>query len=342
MNSDLDRQLSAPTQRDLPNGRHRLLKEQLMREIRTEKRSVRTRVTLGAAIAGTTAVLVGGAFVATQAIQATPVHQTNIQYSGSASALLLQMAAYTDKLPADAAHNGQWVYVKTQGRYSAQSGPAPLVPKRSGHGPVPAMSPGPAGPPEAAGPLGALQQREVWMPVDPKSAVRPLIRDEHGDSEIFGAPGGAISQAEQGSYRAILSLPTDPDTLLKLITAERRADKGNPPAKMLNQLVFTAINDILGESIVPPKIAAALYRAAAKISGMTVIPDIADASGRHGVGIALVDDRSVRETMIFDKKTYAYLGFTSALSKNTGQVLSVTAVQARAIVDQRGHAPTAK
>ncbi|WP_163573162.1 hypothetical protein [Fodinicola feengrottensis] len=129
MNSDLDRLLAAPPERDLPNGRHRLFREQLMREIRTEKRSVRTRVAISAAIAGTTAVLVGGAFVATQTIGAAPSKSStavDAQFrAGSASSLLLQMAAYSEKLPStQSAHNGQWVYVKSESRDATQP-PAP-------------------------------------------------------------------------------------------------------------------------------------------------------------------------------------------------------------------------
>jgi hypothetical protein len=347
MNSDLDRQLSAPAERDLPDGRHRLLREQLMRETRTSKRSVRTRVAISAAIAGTTAVLVGGAFVASQAIGAAPntsPAKTATQFTaGSASGLLLQMAAYNEALPAvQTAHKGQWVYVKTEGKYANASAPA-LSAAPNGKAPGPARVDGNSRGP--VGPLSALEQREVWLPVDPHSAVRPLVHEHGYYTEIYGSSNNPITQAEEGNYQAIAALPTDPDALLKLITAERRSEKGNQPANVRDELVFHAIESILSESIVPPKVAAALYRAAAKMPGMTVVPDVTDAAGRHGVGVSVVGDGvvydgSIRDTMIFDKKTFSYLGSTSVLAKDgtggkAGTVTRVTAVLTRSIVDQR-------
>ncbi|WP_163573163.1 CU044_5270 family protein [Fodinicola feengrottensis] len=190
-----------------------------------------------------------------------------------------------------------------------------------------------------------MQQREVWLPVDPHSAIRPLIHDRNGYTEIDGSSSNPITLAEQGNYQAIAALPTDPDALLKLITAERKSDKGNQSPQVVSEMVFHAIESILAESIVPPKVAAGLYRAAAKLPGMTVVPDVTDAAGRHGVGVAVVSDGvvytgSIRDTMIFDKKTFSYLGSTSVIAKTgpsgtAGTFIGMTAVLSRSIVDQR-------
>lgn len=84
---------------------------------------------------------------------------------------------------------------------------------------------------------------------------------------------------------------------------------------------------------------AAFYRAAARIPGVTRIEDVKDPAGRHGVAVARVDKRASTATQwIFDRKTLAFLGDRSYLTKDVtegkkGTVMSETAVLRRAVVD---------
>ncbi len=72
-----------------------------------------------------------------------------------------------------------------------------------------------------------------------------------------------------------------PRALLAMINTAGQGHGPGPAAE-----AFTTIGDLLGESIAPPEVSAALYRAAALIPGVTVVPDAVDAAGRHGVAVA--------------------------------------------------------
>jgi hypothetical protein len=178
----------------------------------------------------------------------------------------------------------------------------------------------------------------VWTSVD---GSRPV------PVQAPGRPGhpGKVSLFRMGTptlndptYRLLESLPTDPDALLKKIYT---VEKGHGPGP--DQEAFTTIGDLLRDSIAPPRTSAALYRAAAKIPGVTVVADAVDAAGRHGIAVARTD-QGERTEWIFDKTTLEFLGERSVLTQDgpegkAGQVSAISAVLERAIVDQAGQIP---
>jgi hypothetical protein len=87
---------------------------------------------------------------------------------------------------------------------------------------------------------------------------------------------------------------------------------------------------------VPPDLAVALYQAAARIPGVTVVDDSMDALGRHGVAVARADNGG-REEWIFDRDTLQFLGERDVLPDGT--IGGSTAIVARAVVDQAGEVP---
>ncbi|GAA4988207.1 hypothetical protein GCM10023205_68920 [Yinghuangia aomiensis] len=101
-----------------------------------------------------------------------------------------------------------------------------------------------------------------------------------------------------------------------------------------------------GRSWAPPQVSAALYQAAARIPGVTVVPSATDAAGREGVAVA----RSAqgRETQwIFDRATHTFLGERTVLVEASdtgpaGTVLGSSAVLAKAAADRAGEAPKAR
>ncbi|MDR3083733.1 MAG: CU044_5270 family protein [Streptomyces sp.] len=192
--------------------------------------------------------------------------------------------------------------------------------------------------------------RQVWLSAD--GSQSGLLKEEQHRSlweRIFGddskhtldrnrAPG-----LNAPTYRYLESLPTDPDALLQKIYAETQG-MGNSP----DQEAFTTIGDLLKESLMPPKLGAALYRAAAKIPGVVLVPNAVDAAGRHGVAVAHLDPvAGDRIEWIFDEGTLDFLGERSVQVKETGgpkpgTLLGTTAVLTRAIVDRPGKAPTSR
>ena len=98
----------------------------------------------------------------------------------------------------------------------------------------------------------------------------------------------------------------------------------------------------------PSATAAAIYRAAARIPGVTEVDDAVDAAGRHGIAIAREDTRlGLRTEWIFDASTLGYLGERSVLSRDSamgeaGTVFDTRAVLERAVVDRSGQEPGAR
>ncbi|MEU8193124.1 CU044_5270 family protein [Microbispora amethystogenes] len=68
-----------------------------------------------------------------------------------------------------------------------------------------------------------------------------------------------------------------------------------------------AVETFVRDSVFRPSLTAALFRIAAGVDGITMVPDAVDAAGRHGIGVTMKEDYT-RTELIFDKSTYRYLG----------------------------------
>ena len=134
------------------------------------------------------------------------------------------------------------------------------------------------------------------------------------------------------TYRFLQSLPTDPHALLSLIEREMEGQLPRP------EEAFTTIGDLLRESIAPPKVSAAIYRAAALIPGVTVVGSATDAIGRHGVAVAFTY-QGTRTEWIFSRQTLQYLGERDIDLAN-GATNGMSAITQRAFVDHVGQLPS--
>ncbi|MFI5530555.1 CU044_5270 family protein [Kitasatospora sp. NPDC051853] len=197
--------------------------------------------------------------------------------------------------------------------------------------------------------LPPVHTRRVWSSAD---GSRPgLVREDGApDSVTSYAPGTPVDGTAPSSPSGpsvsnptpawLASLPTDPAALLRLIHDQTRGQGGDP-----DQRAFTAIGDLLAETSAPPQVTAALYRAAALIPGVTVVPSATDAAGREGVAVARTAPSSGAQTQwVFDRVTHHYLGERTVLTTTTdagpaGTVLGTSAVLTRAVVDRPGDLP---
>jgi hypothetical protein len=303
-------QLPELPDRDLPPGRHRLLKEHLMTEIRQEqsdvpvrRRFVRTALVVGA-VAAVTAVAV--TFTVPSGDPAPP------SASAEAAALLedIALAAAHGDVPKDI-RDDQFVYIKSKVGWSVYE-----------EGKPPRLEP--------------IHQREVWKSVD--GTRKGLLRD--ADAGFADEPLDADSPDDPSStnYRNLQTLPTDPDKMYDWLNSVSQGSSSKDEAN------FVLVGDLARESLMPPAQAAALYRAAARISGVFVIDDAVDAAGRHGVAVARVDDGE-RQELIFDKKTKEFLGERAVAVEDMkggfkkGDVTARTAVLDRTVVDKAGQRP---
>ncbi|WP_406117614.1 CU044_5270 family protein [Streptomyces anulatus] len=181
-----------------------------------------------------------------------------------------------------------------------------------------------------------IHPREVWMSPDGDKGwlMEPYKEAVDRDGITLDDPEGGGRTLNSPSYDYLRTLPTDPGLLLKKIYDET-GGMGNGP----DQQAFSTIGDLLREQVVPPKLAAGLYRAVARIPGVVLLDDSVDAAGRHGVAIARTDEADgARTEWIFDRETYTYLGERTVQTRDAegieaGTVRGRTAVTDRAVVD---------
>lgn len=198
--------------------------------------------------------------------------------------------------------------------------------------------------------LGPLHERQVWFSQQQGPVVDVgLIREDGQDWPIeVGVPDGTNPRdsavpagVQRPTYAWLASLPTEPGHLLKRLYAETPVGKGDDR----DQEVFNRMGNLIREQIMPSATAAALFRATARIPGVTEVDDAVDAVGRHGIAIAREDARhGTRTEWIFDARTLDYLGERTVFSRDTeraraGTVSESAAVLERAVVDKRGWEP---
>jgi len=104
------------------------------------------------------------------------------------------------------------------------------------------------------------------------------------------------------TFRELQALPTDPDALLEKIYAGTRGEGQTRESAALEK-----IGDLLADATLLPELDAALYRAAAKIPGVSVVTDAKDYTGRSGIGLSF-EERDGRTVWVFDKKSLDFLG----------------------------------
>jgi hypothetical protein len=355
--ADLAELLSVPAERDLPNGRRHLLKEHLMTELRNDQAgrqaagragpggprrpwSRRTRlwwpgragVAAAAGAAALTAAVAAGSVWALGGGAAGPAGAGPAAHQSAARLLAKVAEAAAAAKPRDVT-DSQFTYIDSQVSYGTNDGPAPEQTHR----------------------------RQVWIPVADLCAGGLLIEDgvRYDMSSVvvpaYGTPVGGTAKGgtakpkpkakvpaggtpitpkcpEPGglsdpTYRLLQSLPTDPQALLDLIYKTKHGTD--------QEGVFTTIGDMLRESIAPPAVSAALYRAAALIPGVTVVPSVTDAMGRSGVAVSFTYFGR-QDEWIFDPHTFQFLGERSLLH---GTVVGKSAIVTRAIVDHAGELP---
>ncbi|MFB7861104.1 CU044_5270 family protein [Streptomyces sp. NPDC056069] len=208
---------------------------------------------------------------------------------------------------------------------------------------------GPASPPAAA------HRRQVWLSADgtrqgllretgapdtPLDVSGPVERLAHrGATPEPGVLGPGAPSIARPTHAYVSALPTDPEVLLRLVYAQTRPPAGGDP----HQRAFTAIGTLLAETWAPPSVTAALYEAAARIPGTTVLESAKDAAGREGVAVARAAGGEQTQ-WVFDRSTSAFLGERTVLTRATaagpaGTVLGSSAVLARAVTNRPGEHP---
>lgn len=204
-----------------------------------------------------------------------------------------------------------------------------------------------SGPP--GGPWKTYRNRG-WSSVD---GTRYGLHYEHGHKMSEGTPGARIpSRTKDGGlivpppgYADFAAMPRDPGRLLVHLRNDPRFPGRTEPADLAEPL-----EDILSRAVLPPGLRGAAFRALAKLPGTTVRQDVADASGRHGIGLVRMRPSEFgpsEDVMILDPRTYRYLGGRRTYVEDVGRdgagrgqkIVDWTAVTASGIVDRPGLRP---
>ncbi|MGW2157106.1 CU044_5270 family protein [Nonomuraea sp. NPDC001699] len=130
------------------------------------------------------------------------------------------------------------------------------------------------------------------------SATGPAPRNrwDHGVEDTVYEPAACPGQP---AYARLRSWPTDPAQ----VRAKIVADMGPDPLRM-----WSSLQGLVTESVVRPSLSAALYQVAAGLDGIVLIPDAVDVAGRPGLAVGMDQGDGRRSDLIFDKRTYRYLG----------------------------------
>ena len=232
--------------------------------------------------------------------------------SPTAVRLLAKIATVAERQPNVAVRNGQFWYIKSWVSYSVCNG----------------------GSANSQCILEKPHERQIWQSASNECRAG-LLREDGRDTRLTFSSNYLHCPYRGGmndpTYRFLQSLPTDPHTLLVRIEMEMNGQQPVP------QEAFTTIGDLLGETIAPPRVSAALYRAAALIPGVSVVANATDALGRHGVAVAMTSG-GVRTEWIFSKRTLLYLG-ERAINVADGSINGMSAVLQRAFVNHAGQIP---
>jgi hypothetical protein len=279
-------------------------------------------------------VLVTGAVLAAAAIAGAAVVGTNAhsippaQAPVTAAQLLDKIADAAASQQTPAVKDSEFTYIRSEVAYTTYT-----------------MSPH-----HVTSTMATLHERQVWLPVANLCVTGLLI--ENGDRTLlspFPVVHGKVDRNEpkglvpnftcpsegnlgDSTYRLLESLPTQPDALLAYLKAGQQSTNEDPPSE---------IGNLIREAIVPPRLAAALYRLAATLPGATLVPHATNATGQPGIGIMWTGKSAqqiYKNEWIFDKNTLQFTG-ERTYDPKTGQLTGESAILQRGFAAQAGQQP---
>ncbi|MGI5456448.1 CU044_5270 family protein [Streptomyces sp. CA-249302] len=263
--------LPSPGEPVLADDRHDVLKDHLMRELTAPRRASPRRRFAVIAVPVAAAVVIAAVVVGTKGSGTATTDPEAVD-------LLNRIAAVAATRKAVSVRDDQYLYVRTEGfmkfsdqdvRTLRESSWTAVDGKRLGLRRITVLN----GPP--------------FRPRDPFSSY------SRGTHEMRLNPDPNVT-----TFRELEALPTDPDALLRKIYGDTKDDRGQ---------ALERIGDLLADATLLPELDAALYRAAAKVPGVSVVANAEDYAGRSGVGLAFKGSEG-REVWVFGKADLTYLG----------------------------------
>jgi hypothetical protein len=196
--------------------------------------------------------------------------------------------------------------------------------------------------------------REFWSSVDGQHTGQYRGRGVDGEVEEWPVPEQPAEKGVNFFREVEDELPTDTDGMYRHLYG-LKGDEWASGAKSADRKAFDKASTLLAEQLLPPKTEAALYRALARIPGLTVYEGSVDAAGRTGVSVGLEgdwpEDRGqgpTRHELLFDTRTLAFLAADtvkldppadSCDTLEAGDLVSSVAILERAVVDRVSERP---
>jgi hypothetical protein len=155
------------------------------------------------------------------------------------------------------------------------------------------------------------------------------------------------------SYAYLNSLPTGPVRLMAVIKDNLKAEPDPIGAEGTGNVgVFNAVQALLQNTVLPPRLLAGLYGVLARDPAVRFERSVTDLAGRSGVGFSTVQEGYLEEQIVINPRTYAYMGYVDvAVRAHTsrgldgtahfrrGQVLGWEALLGSGIVQRPGQLP---
>ena len=181
--------------------------------------------------------------------------------------------------------------------------------------------------------------REIWASVDGtrNGLIRTLPAGRGArwrETSLAGCGNGAACSPTPAYHGG---LPTTAGAMLTYLY--RHSQGQNPP----DVQAFITAGDLIRESLVQPAALAAVFRAVARIPGVTVAGHAVNADGQVGVGVQQTF-HGISEQLIFNPHTYAFIGerevvVSAGAGLPVGTVMDSTAILAIGVVAHPAELP---
>ncbi|MET8550896.1 CU044_5270 family protein [Micromonospora zamorensis] len=173
---------------------------------------------------------------------------------------------------------------------------------------------------------GAPVVTQVWLPVEPTKDGKQRQRLEGANAGwepwivLAGCPKGQgptdldsdLSRCPRGVLPP--GFPTEPAAVLARLKDDRPSTaRSQPPSAEpitgQDALAFERARSLLMTgTYLQPDQRSAIFKALAKLAGVTAVADVQDGAGRQGIGISAGGS----ESLVFDSTSFAFLGTTSS------------------------------
>jgi hypothetical protein len=149
----------------------------------------------------------------------------------------------------------------------------------------------------------------VAASLPPARTVVGKLTIDPNDGAVGCSPDSTLGGWKSVSYSYLSSLPTDPAALEQVLLANDPPNGTMTRDDAIYDAVYTLFSAGSSQGVViPPKLEAALYHVLQQLPGVH-FETAADLAGRTGLGFWRVGDGYLKQELVIDPVTYAFMGY---------------------------------